>query len=434
MKKKQEEESKEKKSVVTLYTIAKDKMVEDGVEFDPSITPDAATLAKLDTYQNKNRITVVRNHLANVVKILENDPRWKGFVRFNQLKSVVEFKGQPIRDVDESALAIQLQDIYQLSIPSTRASEAFRYVAEQNQFHPVRDYLESLKWDGTKRVDKLLSFYFGAENNKINQVMGRRFMVGCVSRAYKLGSKMATVSILVGKQGALKSTAFQKLAGSEWFSDTALDLNSKGADIFSQISGVWLYELAELHSLRRAEVTKIKSFISSQVDRFRKSYGRNAENQPRSCVFVGTTNETSGFLSDSTGSRRFWPCRVGQINIPMIEEDRDQLWAEAVALFKMGEQWWLKPEEEKIREDVATNYEIEDPWAAVIREFLLLRVGQPVTVQEIMAQALKMDPDRRAAHHTRRIAAILKQSGRERKRIMLAGSRQSVWVMGENSS
>jgi putative DNA primase/helicase len=190
--------------------------------------------------------------------------------------------------------------------------------------------------------------------------MARAWLIQAVARALNPGCKADTVLILRGRQGSGKSTSLSILGG-DWFRDTPIDLASK--DRFSALQGAWIYELAELDSLRRAEAQTLKAFVSSQRDSYRPSYGRNTRDVPRTTVFAGTTNDDE-FLQDATGSRRWWVIETTTCDAQTLRQDRDQLWAEAVHAYRQGEGWHLDTDLEESRAVMAQRYEVSDPLAA----------------------------------------------------------------------
>lgn len=242
---------------------------------------------------------------------------------------------------------------------------------ERNHFHPILDYLNDLKWDGIQRVDKLLIDYMGADDNIYSREAIRKMLVGAVARVMNPGVKFDLVLMLVGPQGSGKSTFIKKL-GKSWFSDTFLTVQGKEA--LEQIQGAWLIEIAELSGLRKAEVESVKHFISKSEDSFRPAYARTSEIYPRQCVFFGTTND-SEFLRDPTGNRRFMPVDVIPNNAKKdvfmeLDDEIDQIWAEAVVLYKSKEKLYLSHEAEKIAKNEQSSHSESDERKGIIEAYL----------------------------------------------------------------
>lgn len=213
--------------------------------------------------------------------------------------------------------------------------QATERACEVNRFDPVSDYLNALSWDGKLRIDNWLITYLGAEDTPFNRSIGRKVLIAAVRRVRKPGCKFDYVLVLEGPQGAGKSSALRILAGEENFSDQPLvHLDTRSQQ--EAMCGVWIYELSELAGLRRTDIETLKSFLSKTADNARPAYGRYRTDQPRQCIFIGTTNDTE-YLRDNTGNRRFWPVSTGLINLQALECDRDQLWAEAVVAEAQGE-------------------------------------------------------------------------------------------------
>jgi predicted P-loop ATPase len=205
----------------------------------------------------------------------------------------------------------------------------------ENRFDPTRDYLDGLVWDGTARLDNWLTTYLGAEDNNFNNAIGRLTLIAGVRRVKEPGCKFDYILTLEGPEGTKKSTSIVTLAGIENFSDQTI-LTASDKEQQELVSGVWLYEIADLAGMRRADVEKIKAFASRTHDRARPAYGRRRVDAPRRCVFFATTNEDE-YLQSPTGNRRFWPVKTGTINIEALRRDRDQLWAEAARIEAKGE-------------------------------------------------------------------------------------------------
>ncbi len=237
-------------------------------------------------------------------------------------------------------------------------------VARQSTRNPVREYVESLQWDGRPRVDALFVSALGCEDLPIFRAYARRFMVGLIARLFEPGCKLDTVVCLQGRQGIGKSQFLRRLVNlpgfeGDLFSDTRLNLRDR--DSMLQLYSAWLYEDAELASGSTADQETRKAFIASSVDRLRPPYGRKVRTYRRHTVIAATTNERD-FLRDRTGDRRYWviPCADRVADHEHVDRHRDQLFAEAVALYKAGEQWWLTALEESQRGQANAAYRYLD--------------------------------------------------------------------------
>lgn len=306
-----------------------------------------------------------KGHRDNVQLILAHDPWWSDAFAYNTLSERVEWTQRDgkiiaVDDHDEAEVGLMLARQYGIHAPTAVVHEAVSWAAHRHTYSPVADYLEGVEWDGVERISTWCARYMGAPDDRVTQAMGRAWLIQAVARAQAPGCKADTVLILRGRQGSGKSTSLAILGG-EWFRDTPIDLASK--DRFAALQGAWIYELAELDSLRRAEAQTLKAFVSSQRDSYRPSYGRNVRDVPRTTVFAGTTNDDE-FLQDATGSRRWWVIETTTCDAVALREDRDQLWAEAVHAYRQGESWHLEAELEEARAVVAQRYEVTDPIAA----------------------------------------------------------------------
>lgn len=311
----------------------------------------------------------------NIARVLRFSSELRGRIRFNELTKTIEviegrFAGLAPNDLDV-AVKNWLEDKWELYPPTTLVGEQLLHVARKyGSYDPVREYLESVTWDGKKRIGSSdaaswLTTYVGVEDTTYVRAVAKKFLISAVARAYKPGAKVDTVLILEGAQGARKSTVFAVLGGT-WFTDTPLQMGDKDSRMLA--ASKWIVELAELASLSSRDTETIKAFLSSRQDDFRPPYGRAMESFPRRCVFGGTTNEVE-YLQDRK-NRRFWAVTVGDIDIHELDRDRDQLWAEAVEAFKAGEQWWLTPDEELLADEVISKRRTEDPWVNMILDWV----------------------------------------------------------------
>ncbi|WP_244276476.1 virulence-associated E family protein [Methylobacterium indicum] len=285
--------------------------------------------------------------------------------------------------------------------------QAVDYRAVERAFHPVRQHLEGLAWDGRERLSEWLSTYLGAEQTPYTAGIGAMFLIAMVARIFEPGCKADYMMVLEGPQGARKSTACAILGG-EWFSDSLPDVTA-GKDVSQHLPGKWLIEIAEMSAMSKAEDAALKAFISRPVERYRPSYGRKEVIQPRQCVFVGTTNKST-YLRDETGGRRYWPVKVGRVDTDALARDRDQLFAEAVHRYRAGARWWPDEafEAKHIRPEQETRFEA-DAWEEPVRRYL--EDKDRVSVMEVARCALFIETQKVGTADQRRIASVLAQFG-----------------------
>ena len=318
--------------------------------------------------------------IPNVEIILRNDPHLKGKIAFNEFTKQIECLGstpwhketkkRQWQDGDDSSLRSYVEKVYGIH-HSGKTKDAIISVSLQNAYHPVRDYLKGLTWDGKPRLEQIFIKYLGVENTEVNRVATRKALTAGVARIMEPGCKFDYMLTLYGPQGVGKSALLKKLGGA-WFSDSLVSVTGKEA--YEALQGVWLMEMAELAATRKAEVEAIKHFISKQTDRFRVAYGHYIEDFPRQCIFIGTTNKVD-FLRDETGGRRFWPMTVNPDNVEVkwskiTKNEIDQIWAEATNFYNEGEELYLAPELETEMRDIQSKHTEEQVYQGVIESFL----------------------------------------------------------------
>jgi predicted P-loop ATPase len=341
----------------------------------------------------------------NVYLLLRHHPLWAGVIGLDDFaRRIVKRKPAPWDSAagfvpgvewsheDDLRLGLWLAQRESLIVRSQEnLAAAVAWVATESRYHPVRDYLDGLAWDKRERLSAWLTDHLGVKRSEYAMLAGRLFLIGMVARIYEPGCQMRFVPILEGAQFRGKSSALRILGG-EWFGDTTLDLNNK--DTYQLVQGRWLYEIGELDAFNRTEATRVKAFVSSQVDRFRAPYERAPRDWPRHTVFVGTTNQDE-YFKDTTGNTRYWPLRVEEeepINLEGLAGARDQLFAEAVALYKRGERWHPTREEQyRLFEPEQAEREIGDPWQSLIAKWLRDNGKLRVTATAILTDCLKIE-------------------------------------------
>ncbi len=318
----------------------------------------------------------------NAMIILQNDPRLKARLALDEFENrPVALKKLPWREVsngtryltdaDDAGLRIYLDKYYGISNRSI-VEDCLISVTAKNAFHPVRDYLNSLKWDGQERVETLLIDYLGVTDNKYTRAITRKMLAAAVTRVFRPGCKFDYVLVLIGSQGQRKSMLLSRI-GRQWFSDSFSTVHGKEA--IEQIQGVWIVEMGELAGLKKAEVETIKHYISKPADRYRVAYGRRVENFPRQCVFFATSNNRTP-LRDASGGRRFWITNtyerepVKNVDQDLTDQEVGQIWAEAVQLYKAGEKLYLDSELELYANQVQADHSEQEDRAGMIQDFL----------------------------------------------------------------
>jgi len=369
-----------------MQTIGKEKMEKAQEDFGVVEEEEEISTEWLQelTYTEQGKL---RSTISNFSLIIENEPLLKGKIAYNEFSNRAVVIGQlPWRsknnksdwtETDDSGLREFIEKYYGIS-STAKCADALALSFEKHSFHPVKEYLDSLMWDGVERINTLFIDYLGAEDNSYVRTVTKKILVASVARVFRPGCKFDNMPVLSGPQGLGKSTIIKKL-GREWYSDSLTTVNGKEA--YEQLQGVWIIEMGEMMATKKADIEATKHFLSKTEDIYRVAYGRRTSRFPRQCVFIGTTNDRE-FLRDKTGNRRFWPIDVGIItrkkNVfkDLTQYEIDQIWAEALELWKVGENLYLTSEEEKEAQKQQDSHSEESAKAGLIQEYL----DKPITV------------------------------------------------------
>ena len=329
--------------------------------------------------KGQNAITKASKTPTNLLTILTEDNRWKNKIRRNHLGSIDMIGTKSVQDEHITMIRETVSRVYGLLYTKDDVWDFIKLIAQKNEFHPVADYFKKLTWDGTSRIADFAKSI--GQVDPFAEVLLRKFLVSCVVRPLEWANhsktvnwKIDTVLILKGSQGKRKSSFFKALCSDEdWFSDNLPSITVERKDASLHMLGKWIVEQAEFEGhVARSSVEMMKAFITREREIFRKPYGRAEINMRRPSVLVGTTN-SSNFLNDPTGDRRFWVLEIPEshkIDVAWVRLNREQLWAEAITLYKQGVEWWLTDPETK--ESNLQNSKFRRPdalWEAVI-EFL----------------------------------------------------------------
>ncbi len=357
------------------------------------------------------------SNLANVVTVLQKDPQWTADrLWYDEFLGRVQLANSPTRewrDDDDTRLTVYCQTVIGLTtLPETEASRAVRLVARQRTRHCIRDYLDGLTWDGVERIAHAFEDFWGA-NPSMEQPpdylrsVSANFFLSLIARVRRPGCKADHMPVFEGQQGIGKERALTALGG-PWYMVSQYPVGN--IDFLRSLPGKWIVEIGELDSFSRAEKERVKIVISSAEDRYRTPNARHAHDEKRQCIFAGTTNKDD-WGNDDTGLRRFWPVRCGEINVDGLAAQRDQLFAEADALFASGATWWQTPASTL---QVQADRQVDDVWTAVVLEWVRLR--EDVAIADILRDALKIRDADMTRLHQLRIGNILTLAG-WRKRV-----------------
>jgi predicted P-loop ATPase len=376
--------------------------------------------------ENGKALPIVTNALvalrrdANISDAFAYDQMQRCVMLMHEIgQPLAPFEVRSIADEDITVLTEFLQKAGIRRIARDTVRDAVNVRARERSYHPIGEWLDGLVWDGQKRTNVWMTTRLGAELNSYTQAIGQMFLISLVARIFEPGCKVDYMPVLEGPQGAMKSSACAILGG-EFFSDNLPEIG-EGKDVSQHLRGKWLIEIGEMHAMSRVESAHLKAFITRQVERYRPSYGRMEVTEPRQCVFVGTTNKEA-YLRDETGGRRFWPVKVGKIDTDGLASDRDQLFAEAVHLYRNGEPWW--PDRDFERAHIAPQQDARyetDAWQDMIETYLARQTQ--VTVGQVAREALFIETAKIGTADQRRISAIMERLNWKRQPVDWQGKR-----------
>lgn len=385
--------------------------------FSP-ISQDSGWRSDLIVKHKPDGTQIVQCRVHNLVLILKHATEFKHRIRYNEFINQIAIEDE---NLDEPSLykikaALEKNHINE-KLPTKDLEEAIQVVANENKFHPIRTYLQSLVWDGVPRAKQLFTRYFGAEDNDYTAAVSLSLLISAIARVMKPACKVDTMVVLEGEQGSFKSTAIIELFSQPWHSETLASVVEK--DFYQNLSGKWIMEFGEMSGITRADSDHIKQVLTNRTDRYRPSYGKCSKDFPRQNIFIGTTNNAT-YLKDATGARRYLPIACTKIDLDSIIKDRDLLWAEAFVLYKEGATWWEIPgasdEQEK-------RYDADESWEEKIAHWL---IGKSVaSAGEILEKALGIEVVKHGKSELTRVGNIMKRFNWKKKNDSVGGQR--VW-------
>jgi hypothetical protein len=378
---------------------------------------------EFDTDNGKTKLTP-KNFLVAMQKLGVS-------VRHDTFSNRLLIDGLPgyelIDDASLTRLRLAIDERFHFLPPKELFFDVAADAARAAPFHPVREYLDNLKWDGEPRIDRWLKTYANAEDTPYTRAVGELVLIAAVRRIRKPGCKFDEMLVLECSQGTDKSSALAILAvNADWFTDD-MPLNADTAKVLERLNGKWIVEAAELNGMRNGQTDHLKAFLSRQVDIARPAYGRFAVEVPRQSVFIGTTNNDN-YLRDETGNRRFWPVKIGTFDLETLRRDRDQLWAEAAAREAEGRSIRLDPALYAVAAVEQEARRVDDPFVTAFREALgdlegKLKAADAWTVLDIPTG------QRTQAHNTR-LGAALRELGWKKTKVWIGSKSEWGYVKG----
>ena len=369
----------------------------------------------------------------NAYLVLRNDPAWQNVLAYDSFAGDIVMRRkapwpksmQPAvfetgdwTDNDTWRAKMWIAQTYAFEPNLHEVGGALKVLSDQTSFHPVTEWLTSLRFRSgkTSSIETWLIDFAGVEDTPYTRAVGRNFLIAAVARAFEPGCQVDDMPIFEGDQGIGKTTMLRVLAGNEWFMSTNMEIGSK--DGYQALRRKWIVEFGELDAMSRSEISRVKQFVSQMVDRYRPSYGQRAIDFYRQCVFAGTVNpEAGGYLKDQTGARRFRPIFIPRaVDLAGLAKARDQLWAEAVQAFKKGIKWHIH-DADILREAAAVAEERRqaDPREAIVGEWLAKQGpavrASGVTTHLVMERALELEKGKLGKADEMVVSAALVRAG-----------------------
>lgn len=383
----------------------------------------------------------LENGVANIDLILTNDPRWRGRVAYDLFGARVMWRrepvdgwlprgnahtGRPWEDVDTTQLRAWLSREYSLHVRPGDVNDAVDMVARRRCFHPIREQLSSVEWDGNPRIDTWLVRLCGADDTAYVREVSAKFLISAVARVFQPGCQADHVLVLEGLKGLGKSTLVKALAGNPtWVSEGITDMGLEGKKL---LRAKWLIELPEMDHISGTRLTQQRAFITTWVDTYRDSYARRTGDYPRQCVFISNANPPYDYLPEP--DRRYWPVRVHRVWLKHVRAERAQLWAEALHRYRAGELWHITDKD--VRRDAAQEQldrTSVDPWAAHVEKALRKKVNWTLHgfTNGDLYPLLGIEVGQTTRPIERRLNAVLNGLGFLQARSRKLGDRRMLW-------
>lgn len=359
----------------------------------------------------------------------------RGLLRYNLFSNRIEFtrpapwhdihtKYHHWTDTDTVMLRLFLSKVGHFNAGNDIINDAVTAAGQLQKYHPLREWLNNLRWDGIRRLDTWMVDYLGAAANKYTSAVGRCTILALVARIYKPGCQHDHMPVLEGEQGSGKSTSVRILGG-EHYAD--IRIRPDKVDTVDGMQGKWVLEASEMAFMRQSEMNSLKAFLTRTTDRVRLSYGRHSLDLPRQSGFIGTVNPDShGYLTDITGNRRFWPVRTGKIDNDALARDRAQLFAEAVVRHKAGEEHYFTDKEVIALARLEQSKRVStDEWTDMIERYIA-SAEENLTTENIAFFGLGVTPNLLTQPLQQRVARCMEVLGYVKER----GTWVENWMTG----